>query len=54
LRPSQARHGVNLGNFDPAIIASVRVRKFDGADTWKFFDELATGDQPHSADQHTK
>jgi hypothetical protein len=28
-----ARHG------DPALIASVRVRKFDGANTWKFLDE---------------
>jgi len=34
-----ARHGVNLGNFDPSLIASVRVRRFDGADTWKFLDE---------------
>jgi hypothetical protein len=34
-----ARHGVNLGNFDPALIASVRVRRFDGADTWTFLDE---------------
>jgi hypothetical protein len=34
-----ARHGVNLGNFDPALIASVRVRRFDGADTWAFLDE---------------
>ncbi|MBB4014334.1 GFA family protein [Niveibacterium umoris] len=34
------RHGVHLGNFDPALIASVRVRKFDGADSGKFFDEL--------------
>lgn len=34
-----ARHGVNLGNFDPELIASVRVRRFDGADTWKFLDE---------------
>ena len=33
------KHGVNLGNFDPELIASVRVRKFDGADTWKFLDE---------------
>lgn len=33
------RHGVNLGNFDPALIASVRVRRFDGADTWTFLDE---------------
>lgn len=34
-----ARHGVNLGNFDPALIASVKVRRFDGADTWTFLDE---------------
>ena len=34
-----ARHGVHLGNFDPKLIASVRIRKFDGADTWKFLDE---------------
>ena len=34
-----AKHGVNLGNFDPELIASVRVRRFDGANTWKFFDE---------------
>ena len=33
------RHGVNLGNFDPALIASVRVRRLDGADTWKYLDE---------------
>jgi hypothetical protein len=26
-------------NFDPALIASVRVRRFDGAETWKFIDE---------------
>jgi len=34
-----AKHGVNLANFDPDLIASVRVRRFDGADTWKFIDE---------------
>lgn len=34
-----AKHGVNLGNFDPELIASVRVRRLDGANTWKFFDE---------------
>lgn len=33
------RHGVNLGNFDPALIASVPVRRFDGADTWSFLDD---------------
>jgi hypothetical protein len=38
LRPG-ARHGVNLGNFAPELIASVRVRRFDGADTWTFIDE---------------
>lgn len=35
-----AKHGVNLGNFDPELIAAVRARKFDGANTWKFFDEM--------------
>lgn len=34
-----ARHGVNLRNFDPALIADTRIRKFDGADTWAFVDE---------------
>lgn len=34
-----AKHGIHLGNFDPQLIASVRVRRFDGADTWKFLDE---------------
>ena len=34
-----AKQGVNLGNFDPRLIAAVRVRRFDGADTWKFIDE---------------
>ena len=34
-----AKHGVNLGNFDPELIAAVRVRRFDGADTWEFIDD---------------
>lgn len=34
-----SKQGVHLGNFDPALIASLRVRKFDGAVTWKFLDE---------------
>jgi hypothetical protein len=34
-----AKHGVNLGNFDPKLIASVRIRRFDGGDTWQFIDE---------------
>ena len=34
-----ARLGVNLGNFDPGLVAGVRVRKFDGANTWTFLDE---------------
>ena len=32
------KHGVNLRNFDPAILRSVVVRKFDGADTWTFLE----------------
>jgi hypothetical protein len=30
---------VHLGNFDPQLIASVRVCRFDGADTWQCIDE---------------
>ena len=33
-----ARHGVNLNNFDPKLLESVQVRRFDGADTWTFLD----------------
>lgn len=33
-----ARHGVNLRNFEPALLASVTVRPFDGAETWEFLD----------------
>jgi hypothetical protein len=36
-KPGQ-RHGVNLRNFDPKLLQSVQVRKFDGADTWTFID----------------
>ena len=43
-----AKHGVHLGNFDPEFVASVRVRKFDGADTWEFFDELPLNDERQS------
>ena len=35
---SSARHGVNLRNFEPALLESVVIRHFDGADTWKFLD----------------
>jgi hypothetical protein len=30
--------GVNVRNFEPAAMQSVRVRRFDGAKTWKFLD----------------
>lgn len=33
-----AQHGVNLSNFPPALLDGVRVRRFDGADTWTFLD----------------
>lgn len=32
------RMGVNLNNFEPGLLAQVRVRRFDGADTWTFVD----------------
>ena len=34
----EARHGVNIKNFDPKLLESVRIRRFDGADTWRFLD----------------
>jgi hypothetical protein len=33
-----ARHGVNLRNFDPKLLESVPVRRFDGAETWTFLE----------------
>jgi len=33
-----ARHGVNLNNFEPKLLESLRIRRFDGADTWTFLD----------------
>jgi hypothetical protein len=30
--------GVNFRNFDSSVIESTRVRRFDGANTWKFLD----------------
>ena len=32
------RMGVNFRNFDPSVIESTRIRRFDGASTWKFLD----------------
>ena len=28
--------GVNMRNFDPAVLGPVRIRLLDGADTWKY------------------
>jgi len=33
-----SRIGVNARNFPPEAIVGVRVRRLDGADTWKFLD----------------
>lgn len=37
--PAYDRMGVNMRLADPAVLASARVRRFDGAETWKFLDE---------------
>lgn len=31
--------GINMRNFDPALIRDIRIRRFDGADTWTYLDE---------------
>lgn len=33
-----ARHGVNLRNFEPALVEALVIRRFDGADTWALLD----------------
>jgi len=37
-RTAGSRMGVNARNFDPAAIEAIRVRRLDGASTWKFLD----------------
>ena len=37
--PTADRLGVNARLMDPAVVAAARIRRFDGADTWKFLDE---------------
>jgi hypothetical protein len=37
-RPRSGRVGVNARNLAPQLIAGVRVRRLDGATTWKFLD----------------
>jgi hypothetical protein len=36
--PGTSRMGVNTRNVDPDILKGVRVRRLDGARTWKFLD----------------
>ncbi len=33
-----SRTGVNMRNFDPAVVGPVRIRLLDGAVTWKYVD----------------
>ena len=41
LQPNEdGRMGVNMRNFDPALLADARLRRFDGADTWTFVEAL--------------
>ncbi len=32
------RYGINMRNFDPNELGEVRLRRFDGADTWEYLD----------------
>jgi hypothetical protein len=36
--PSLERMGANARLLDPAVIANLRIRRFDGADPWKHLD----------------
>ena len=35
---ADSRMGVNARNLAPSVIATTRIRRFDGASTWKFLD----------------
>jgi len=35
----QMQIGVNMRNFEPRELDNIRIRRFDGADTWSFLDE---------------
>ena len=37
--PAYDRMGINMRLAAPEVLAKARIRKFDGADTWKFLDE---------------
>ena len=39
LKPGSDRMGVNARLMAPDVLASARVRRLDGADTWTYFDE---------------
>jgi len=39
LDPERDRMGVNARLMDPQVLAGARVRKLDGADTWRYLDE---------------
>ncbi len=39
LDPATDRMGVNARLMAPDVVAAARIRRLDGADTWKFFDE---------------
>lgn len=38
LDPEYRRMGINTRLMDPSVTATLRVRRFDGADTWEFLD----------------
>jgi len=38
-RTAASRMGVNARNFEPDVIGHVKIRRLDGASTWKFLDE---------------
>ena len=39
IRPRKVAYmGVNMRNFEPSLLESVRIRRLDGANTWKYLD----------------
>jgi hypothetical protein len=38
LAPDRTKFGINIRNFDPHEIGEVRLRRFDGAESWTYLD----------------
>jgi hypothetical protein len=41
LDPTDRHMAVNIRNFDPQVLDGLRIRRFDGAESWSYIDDGA-------------